>query len=88
MNKTESTSKYSYDQGYLDGLATAREILSNKANMIDRLLYSDEAMSIECHATGVKFDAISTARYVLQLKAKALWEACGMLYEEEISYCK
>lgn len=83
MNTTESTSKYSYDHGYVDGLATAREILSNKANMIDRLLYSDEAMAIKWHATGVKFDAILTARRELQNKAIGLWEACGKLYEEE-----
>lgn len=83
MNTTTSTTSQSYIQGYINGLAKARDILSERASMIDRLLYSDEAMAIKWHATGVKFDAILTARRELQNKAIGLWEACGKLYEEE-----
>ena len=83
MKTTTNTTAQTYIQGYLNGLAKARDILSERANMIDRLLYSDEAMAIKWHATGVKFDAILTARRELQEKARALWEAGGMLYKEE-----
>ena len=83
MKTTTNTTAQTYIQGYLKGLAKARDILSERAMMIDRLLYSDEAMAIKWHATGVKFDAILTARRELEIKAKGLWEACCKLYEEE-----
>ena len=83
MNTTTNTTAQTYIQGYLNGLTKARDILNAKASMIENLLYSDEAMSIKWHATGVKFDAILTARRELQEKARALWEAGGMLYKEE-----
>lgn len=83
MNTSTNTTAQTYIQGYLNGLTKARDILSERANLIDRLLYSDEAMRIKWHATGAKFNAILTARRILQTKSIGLWEACGKLYEAE-----
>lgn len=86
MNTSEETTKYCYDQGYLDGLDTARELISTRAAMIDRLLYSDEAMNIRYSVMGRQFDKLWTKRSNLQSKSFALWLLAGRIYQEEVKH--
>lgn len=86
MNKTESTTKYMYDQGYADAMADARELVSMKAAMIDNLLYSDEAMNIFYSANGRQYDKLWTKRCNLKIKSRALWLLAGKIYEEEVKH--
>lgn len=86
MKTTEETTKYCYDQGYADAMADAREMVSTKAAMIDKLLYSDEAMNIRNAVTGRQFDRLWNKRSNLQSKSIALWLLAGKIYEEEVKH--
>lgn len=83
MNTTTTTTNNSSDQGYVAGLQTARNLIGNRADMIDRLLYTDEAMNILSNSTLDRFIKLSEKRIELQKKACSLWDACHVIYEEE-----
>lgn len=86
MNTKESTTKYMYDQGYADALAVVRVMVTTKAAMIDKLLYSDEAMNILYSAIGMQFVKLWTKRSNLNIKSIALWLLAGKIYEEELKH--
>lgn len=86
MKTTEETTKYCYDQGYADAMADVCEMVSTKAAMIDKLLYSDEAMNIRYAVTGRQFDMLWNKRSNLQSKSIALWLLAGKIYEEEVKH--
>lgn len=83
MNTTFTTTNNSSDQGYVTGLQTARHLIGKRADMIDRLLYTDEAMNILSNATLGRFLKLSEKRIELQKKAHSLWDACHIIYEVE-----
>lgn len=83
MNTTTNTTNNSNDQGCVAGLQTARHLIGKRADMIDRLLYTDEAMNILSNSTLDRFIKLSEKRIALQQKACNLWDVCHILYEEE-----
>lgn len=86
MKTKEEFTNYCYDQGYADAMADVREMVSTKAALIDKLLYSDEAMNIRFCVTGRQFDRLLNKRRNLQCKSIALWLLAGKIYEEEVKH--
>lgn len=86
MKTNEDSTKFCYDQGYNDALADVRHYLSSKAALIDKLLYSDEAMNILDLVSRRKFDKLMNMRKNLRMKSKDLWRLAGYIYEEEVKH--
>lgn len=86
MKTNEEITNYCYDKGYADAMADVREMVSTKAAMIDKLLYSDEAMNIKYSLMGRHFDRLWNKRRSLQIKSIALWLLADKIYKEEVKH--
>ena len=83
MNTTTTNTTNSSDHEYVVGLGTARHLIGKRADMIDRLLYTDEAMNILSNSTIDRFIKLSEKRIELQSKACSLRAACQIISDEE-----
>lgn len=86
MKTNEEFTNYCYDKGYADAIADVRAMVSTKAAMIDKLLYSDEAKNIRYSVTDSHFDRLMDKRRSLQIKSIALWQLACKIYEEEVKH--
>lgn len=60
--------------------------LNREADIIENLLYSDEARSIWNHSRGKMFNRIYELRDKLHVKQRTLYEIAGTIYEIQSRY--
>lgn len=60
--------------------------LDRKADIIENLLYSDEARCIFNHSRGKMFDLIFESRSKLHVKQRTIYEIASTIYEIQRKY--
>lgn len=83
--KTESKFRALLDEAIKEAqyevLAKAEQVLSHRADMLDKQLYQDIGFQMYLNAKGERFNYIMEKRTAIRHKAAAYWQAAHTIYE-------
>lgn len=69
------------NQAVIDALDKVVSQLNRKADIIENLLYSDEARCIYNHSSAETFNLLYEQRKKLQQKQRTIYETAGIIYD-------
>lgn len=72
----------------IQALEAMQKILFDRADMLHKACFSEEAMNIYNQCYGVRFDQLNTARTKVLTKSTHICEVIGILSDEILKLCK